>query len=68
MEETPTQRLQERLAWLEKHVQEQDKAMLEMADELQRVRKLLLQVRDRLGSGAGGEEGGTDAEERPPHY
>lgn len=57
-------RAEERIAWLEKHVGEQDKAMLELADELKRLRQALLTLRERA-------EGGVpplDPNERPPHY
>ena len=60
-------RLEERLAWLERHVTEQDKAMLEMSDNLTRLRRELLVLRDRLPSG-GGDEPDMSANERPPHY
>jgi len=60
-------RLEERLAWLERHLTEQDKAMLEMAEDLTRLRRELLVLRDRLPSG-GGDAPGMSADERPPHY
>jgi len=60
-------RLEERLAWLERHVTEQDKAMLEMSDDLVRLRRELLVLRDRSPSGGGGELDAT-SNDRPPHY
>jgi SlyX protein len=60
-------RLEERLAWLERHVVEQDKAMLEMSDDLNRLRRELLVLRDRQPSGSQAEPDDT-ANERPPHY
>jgi SlyX protein len=60
-------RLEERLAWLERHVVEQDKAMLEMSDDLTRLRRELLALRDRQSSGSPSEPDET-ANERPPHY
>ena len=62
-------RLEEKIAYLERHVTEQDKAMLEMSDALKRVSRELTTLRDReagAGGGGGGEE--SAAEERPPHY
>lgn len=62
-------RLEERLAWFERHATEQDKAMLELAEELARLRGELAALRARLEGGGGGE--GTDfspTDERPPHY
>lgn len=57
-------RLEERLAWFERHVVEQDRAMLELAEDLNRLRAELRQVRDRGEPSTGG----TPDSERPPHY
>ena len=38
-------RLEERLAWLQRHVAEQDKAMLEMAGQLDRVKAELTRLK-----------------------
>lgn len=62
---------EERVAWLEHHVAQQDKAMLEMARRLDRVTAELKLLRERAASGtgaAGGGEGADAAAERPPHY
>ncbi|MFM1852080.1 MAG: SlyX family protein [Cephaloticoccus sp.] len=59
------QRLEEKIAYLERHVGEQDKAMLEMAMQLDRLRQELVTVRDRMA------EPKTDTSpvsEKPPHY
>ncbi len=61
-------RLEERLAWLERHVTEQDKAMLEMADDLARIQRELRMLRERQSSFGESGEMGSSAEERPPHY
>ena len=69
-------RLEERLAWLQRHVAEQDKAMLEMAGQIDRLKAETLRLRSRgevggLGDGGAGgglSGGGADAHERPPHY
>lgn len=48
---------------------EQDKAMLELAEDTIRLRRELQALRDRLESGAPGDgPARTAAEERPPHY
>jgi SlyX protein len=65
-------RLEEKIAFLERHVTEQDKAMLELAEEIAAVRRELKAMRGRSTSGLGpshpsGESGDTP-EERPPHY
>lgn len=64
------QRLEEKIAYLERHVTEQDRAMLALADEFERVKRELHNLRERAASGgspAGGEDeaGGF---EKPPHY
>ena len=62
-------RLEEKIAYLERHVTEQDKAMLEFAEELAAVRRELRRLRERgAAGGPDGERLGADADERPPHY
>jgi len=58
-------RLEERYAHLQRHSAEQDKVMLQLADELARLRKELAAVRTRQQEPR---EGGDAADERPPHY
>lgn len=64
----PLLRLEEKIAYLERHVVEQDKAMLEMSDRLARLQLALAGLRERLPAAgpAGGEE--MPADQRPPHY
>ena len=59
--------LEEKIAYLERHVTEQDKAMLEFADDLARLRLQVLKLREQL---SGASEPGADVKtnERPPHY
>jgi SlyX protein len=61
-------RLEERLAWLERHVTEQDKVMLEAFEKLSALERELSLL--RLRSTAGPAEGPlpSPADERPPHY
>ncbi len=54
-----------RYAFLERHVAEQDRAMLEMAGRIDRLETRLKQLGERVEGGA---EGGLPADERPPHY
>ncbi len=56
--------LEERLAWLQRHVTEQDKAMLEMAGEIDRLKKLVAELREKQAEA--GDPPRSD--ERPPHY
>lgn len=63
-------RLEEKIAFLEHHVTEQDKVMLEMNEDLARLRREFLRLTDRL-DGAAPRSGGSESElpdERPPHY
>lgn len=62
-------RMEEKIAYLERHVTEQDKAMLEMADKIARLSRELKALRERDAGGASG--GGSEEampDERPPHY
>ena len=62
-------RLEEKIAYLERHVTEQDKVMLEMADDLAKLRREIQMLRERgARSGAASEERGDLPDERPPHY
>jgi SlyX protein len=57
-------RLEEKIAYLERHVTEQDKAMLEMADEIAALRRDVKRLRERPV----GEAPTAAGDERPPHY
>ena len=62
-------RLEEKIAYLERHVTEQDKAMLEMADDLARLRRELKALLERSAAQTpAGERDETPTDERPPHY
>jgi SlyX protein len=65
MNDEPRARIEERLAWLQRHVAEQDKAMLEMAGEIDRLKKQVAELRAKQVTDTGGPE---PADERPPHY
>jgi len=65
VEPDPLARFEERLAWLQRHVTEQDKVMLRMAEELDHLKQQVAELRGKLA----GEPGETPGpEERPPHY
>jgi len=57
--------LEVKIAFLEKHVVEQDRAMLEVTDRLAAIEKRLLSLHDRFERGT---DGPMPADERPPHY
>lgn len=67
-------RLEEKVAYLERHVTAQDKAMLELGDDLARLRAELRRLRDRAAEATGGAGPGSGSDdstlrdERPPHY
>jgi SlyX protein len=66
-EDERVNRLEERLAWLQRHVTEQDRAMLDLTELVEKLRHEVLRLRDRSLDGSGGGGAGADAE-RPPHY
>lgn len=69
MSDARFEKLEERVAWLEHHVTQQDKAMLEMAQRLDRLQAEVLRLRERSTSAATDLAGGADPlHERPPHY
>jgi SlyX protein len=69
MSDVRLDRLEERLAWLERHVEEQDKVMLEQAETIDRLRAELRLLRDRTSAPSGDNASPVSpADERPPHY
>ncbi|WP_415908881.1 SlyX family protein [Oleiharenicola sp. Vm1] len=61
-------RLEERYAHLQRHSTEQDKAMLEIAEQLARLQAELAVLRAQQPGGASSPSEGDAADERPPHY
>lgn len=57
--------LEERYAHLQRHTVEQDKAMLELAEEVAKLRKEITRLRGQVVSSREPDE---SADERPPHY
>lgn len=57
--------IEERYAHLQRHSAEQDKVMLQLADELAKLRKEIASLRAQQTGDRGREEA---ADERPPHY
>ncbi len=60
-------RIEERLAWFERHVAEQDKEMLDLAKRLDRTQTELRLLRERAAS-AETAPATSPADDRPPHY
>ncbi len=61
-------RLEERLAWFERHVTEQDKVILELSDLVERLRREVISLRERAALSGGSAAPASPADERPPHY
>ena len=59
--------LENRFAWLERHVTEQDRAMLKLEDEVRRLKRRLELLQEGLKARGQAEEP-PPADERPPHY
>lgn len=60
--------LEERYLHLQRHTTEQDKVMLELAEELARLKKEIALLRAALTQTDGAEDDGDPTHERPPHY
>jgi SlyX protein len=60
-------RLEERLAWLERHVTEQDRAMLELHEANTRLRREIATLR-AAAAGREDREAAPESDPRPPHY
>jgi len=60
-------RLEERYVHLQRHAAEQDKVMLELGEEITRLKKELAILRGQMSASSGGGEERA-ADERPPHY
>lgn len=64
------QRLEEKIAYLEHHVTQQDKAMLELSESLERMKRELALMALRMSQVAESRDGDASSpqDERPPHY
>lgn len=61
--------LQERIAHLEKHIEEQDAEVYQQSKRIDSLVQNLKKMESRLESfGQGGGEGDMPADEKPPHY
>jgi uncharacterized coiled-coil protein SlyX len=59
--------LEARFAWLEAHVVEQDKVMLELSEQIRRLKAELKRQSERATPAAGSDPS-DPIDERPPHY
>lgn len=60
--------LEEKIAFLQRHVEQQDRVMLELSREVARLSERLARAEARLKQQAGAEDAGPPADERPPHW
>ena len=60
--------LEEKIAYLERHVAEQDKAMLEFAEDLARLGTEVRTLRERSIDASQTPDDAEPSDERPPHY
>ena len=61
--------LEERVAWLQRHLVEQDRVMMEFGEDIARLRREMAGVRERMTSDGNLSEGSSfPADEKPPHY
>jgi SlyX protein len=60
--------LEERYAHLQRHQREQDKAVLELSEEVTRLRRELKALQTRTQNTSSGEGDPLNVDERPPHY
>ena len=60
-------RLEEQLAYLQRHVEQQDRVVLNLARELERMRQRVERLESKP-SDEGDGSAGSPADERPPHW
>jgi len=66
--EAPLHDLEERLAFLQRHVEQQDREMLELSRELMKVTERLARMEAKVAQGTDSAENSSPADERPPHW
>ena len=66
-----TGELEIKIAFLEKHIEEQDRAMFDMSRQIDRLERQIIRLTE-IVKGGGAETGpsgpASPADERPPHY
>ena len=67
MQNERLERVEERIAWLERHVVEQDKVTLALTEEVERLKRELHAFRERLATREAAPKSGNPVDERPPH-
>lgn len=64
--ETRISRLEERFAWLQRHVLEQDRVISAQSFEIDALKTKLSLMKKQLGENA--QPGDSTPDDRPPHY
>jgi len=60
--------LEERLAFLQRHVEQQDRVVLELSREVAKLVDRLARLEAKTAAAADGADAGPPADERPPHW
>lgn len=60
--------LEERLAFLQRHVEQQDRIILELSREVSKLSDRLVRAEAKLTQSADAGEQAPPADERPPHW
>ncbi len=68
MSDSSTTELEIKLAFLERHQEEQDKIILALSSELASLQREFARLRERLAAPGQGPADAPPAQERPPHY
>ena len=65
-----TGELEIKIAFLEKHIEEQDRAMFEMSRQMDRLERQVIRLTELVKGGGDASPSGpaSPADERPPHY
>ena len=62
------QDLEERLAFLQRHVEQQDRVMLELSKEVAKISERLARTEAKLAQSGDLSDSSPPADERPPHW
>jgi uncharacterized coiled-coil protein SlyX len=60
--------MEERIAFLQRHVEQQDRVVLELSREVAKLVDRLARLEAKTAQAADGAEAGPPADERPPHW